>query len=184
MTPALLMMLAAGASAGSASDGSGLFDFRDPGELRRWVAVHDTVMGGRSDGGLASTDDGHAVFAGHLSLENNGGFASVRTVPRQLGLDHATGLVLRVRGDGRTYQLRLRQDDRFDGIAWRFRFDTTPGQWSVVTVPFSACEPVWRGRRVAGAGPVEPAQIRQVGFMLADKQAGDYRLEIARVGAY
>ena len=182
MTPALLMMLAAGATHGA--DDVGLFDFRDPHELRRWVTVHDTVMGGRSDGRLDASPAGHAVFQGHLSLRNNGGFASVRTRPRELGLAGRTGLVLRVRGDGRTYQLRLRQDDQFDGVAWRFQFPTTAGAWSVITVPFEACEPVWRGRRVAGAGPVDPARVRQVGFMLADKQEGDFQLEVARVGVY
>ena len=181
MTPALLMMLAASGGAGS---DAGLIDLRDPAEPGRWIAVHDTVMGGRSEGGLTRDADGHLVFSGRLSLENNGGFASVRTLPRALGLDQRTGLILRVRGDGRTYQVRLRLDDRFDGIAWRFRFDTTPGQWTVVTVPFSACEPVWRGRRVPGQGPLQPESIRQLGFMLADKQPGPFRLEIARISAY
>ncbi len=181
MTPALLMMLAA--SGGGGSD-AGLIDLRDPAEPGRWVAVHDTVMGGRSEGGLTRDPDGHLVFAGHLSLENNGGFASVRTLPRELGLAERTGLIFRVRGDGRTYQVRLRLDDRFDGVAWRFPFATTAGRWTVVTVPFSACEPVWRGRRVPGQGPLPPARIRQLGFMLADKQAGDFRLEVARIAAY
>jgi monofunctional biosynthetic peptidoglycan transglycosylase len=181
MTPALLMMLAAGGAGGA---DTGLIDLDDPAELRRWVAVHDTVMGGRSAGGLTRSEDGHLVFRGDLSLENNGGFASVRTLPRELGLADRTGLILRVRGDGRTYQLRLRLDDRFDGVAWRHRFATTAGQWTLVTVPFSVCEPVWRGRRVAGQGPLEPTRIRQVGFLLADKQPGPFQLEIARIAAY
>jgi len=181
MTPALLMMLAAGAAGG---DDTGLIDLRDPAEPGRWIAVHDTVMGGRSDGGLGRTDDGHLVFSGNLSLANNGGFASVRTLPRDLPLASRTGLVLRVRGDGRTYQVRLRLDDRFDGIAWRFRFPTAAGAWTTVTVPFEACEPVWRGRRVPGQGRLDPARVRQLGFMLADKQEGAFRLEIARIGVY
>jgi hypothetical protein len=30
-----------------------------------------------------------------------------------------------LRGDGREYQFRLRLDDRWDGIAWRAKIETT-----------------------------------------------------------
>ena len=78
----LMMLLAAGAAVPQ------LIDPSDPSELKRWTAIHDTVMGGRSQGGL-SQEDGMLVFSGRLSLANNGGFASVRTLPRPLPLaDH------------------------------------------------------------------------------------------------
>ena len=92
----------------------------------------------------------------------------------------ATGVRLVVRGDGRTYQFRLRQDDRFDGIAWRAEF-TTNSDWQTVVLPFNEFIPVFRGRRVPDAGPVEPAAIRQVGFMLADKTPGSFSLEIRSI---
>ncbi len=178
MTPALLMMIAVGAPALRP-----LFDPADPGEPSRWIAVHDTVMGGRSQGGLWA-GDGCLVFAGEMSLENNGGFASVRTGPRALELAGAEGLEIRVRGDGRRYQLRLRQDDRFDGVAWAAEFATEPGRWLTVRVPLADFRPTWRGRAVAGAGPVDPARVRQFGVMIADKAAGPFRLELAQVAAY
>ncbi|MBD3221510.1 CIA30 family protein [bacterium] len=170
-------MLAAGAASPR------LVDVTDPTEPQRWLAVHDTVMGGRSSGGLAH-EDGVMVFTGHLSLANNGGFASVRTLPRPFPLADHHGLTVRVRGDGRTYRLRLRDTDRFDGHAWQFEFPTTEGQWTQVTAPFDRFVPVFRGRRVRVDGPLDPARVRQLGFMVADKQAGPFRLEIAAVAAY
>lgn len=181
MIPALMMILAAGA--GADRPATPVIDTADATEPARWVAIHDTVMGGVSRGGLEHAE-GRLVFRGHLSLENNGGFASVRTLPRDLGLAGAAGLRLRVRGDGRTYQLRLRPDDAFDGVAWRFEFPTTAGRWTEVEAPLAAFEPVWRGRRVERAGAIDGARVRQLGVMIADKQAGDFRLEIARVEAY
>src|SRR5690606_39501342 len=52
-------------------------------------------------------NEGIAVFQGTLSLENNGGFASVRSgaIEQDLGKTH--GVVVRVRGDGKTYQFRI-----------------------------------------------------------------------------
>ena len=99
---------------------------------------------------------------------------------RARSVSAATGLRLKVRGDGRVYQVRLRQDDRFDGIAWRAELPAST-QWQTVTLDFKDFEPVFRGRRVIDAGPVVPAKIRQIGFMVADKTAGPFRLEIGAI---
>jgi monofunctional biosynthetic peptidoglycan transglycosylase len=143
-----------------------------------WYSINDGVMGGVSIGAMAVSPDG-LVFEGDLSLENNGGFASVR---RRVDADlsAATGLQLSVRGDSRTYQVRLRQDERFDGIAWRAEFSAS-NQWQTVTLDFADFEPVFRGRRVIDAGPVVPSKIRQLGFMVADKTPGPFRLEIGAI---
>jgi uncharacterized surface protein with fasciclin (FAS1) repeats len=58
-----------------------LMDFAD--DSQRWRIVNDDVMGGISDSRFR-IDGGKAVFTGRLSLENNGGFASVRSPPEQL----------------------------------------------------------------------------------------------------
>jgi len=143
-----------------------------------WQAINDGVMGGISSGRMEQSGD-ILRFEGTLSLENNGGFASVR---RPIGedLSNATGVKLQVRGDGRTYQFRMRQDDRFDGIAWRAEFSTS-GDWQTVDLSFNEFIPVFRGRRVPEAGPVVPAAIRQIGFMLADKVPGPFALEIRSI---
>jgi monofunctional biosynthetic peptidoglycan transglycosylase len=135
-------------------------------------------MGGLSSGRMVQTTEG-LRFEGELSLENNGGFASVRR-PIEKTLATATGARLAVRGDGRTYQFRLRQDDRFDGIAWRAEF-LTGSDWQTVELSFDEFIPVFRGRPVAGAGAVEPAAIRQIGFMLADRAPGPFALEIQSI---
>lgn len=143
-----------------------------------WKEIHDGVMGGVSSGRMTAAGD-HLVFSGELSLENNGGFASVR---RAAGpFTAVTGRVrLEVRGDGRRYQFRLRQDTAFDGVAWRAEFVATD-EWLTVEWPLTRFEPVFRGRRVPGAGGLQPTAIRQAGFMLADGVPGPFRLEIRAI---
>ena len=143
-----------------------------------WRSVNDGVMGGVSTGAIAASPGG-LVFEGELSLENNGGFASVRRLV-DADVSAASGLQLKVRGDGRTYQVRLRQDERFDGIAWRAEIPAST-QWQTVTLDLEDFEPVFRGRRVVDAGPLVPSNIRQIGFMLADKTPGPFRLEIGAI---
>lgn len=177
MVSPLMLLLAAGALSPR------LVDVTDPDEPRRWIAVHDSVMGGLSQGTLVQ-DGELLIFQGHLSLANNGGFASVRTLPRPFPLADHQGITMRVRGDGRTYQLRLRDSDRFDGPAWRFTFTTEAGEWTQVTAPFDRFERVFRGRRMDQGPALNPARIRQLGLMVADKQTGAFRLEVGGVAGY
>jgi monofunctional biosynthetic peptidoglycan transglycosylase len=149
-----------------------------------WSAVDDVVMGGVSASTLRVTPQGTALFTGSVSLANNGGFASVRSRPTPVDLSAYDGLELRVRGDGKRYQLRLRLDPHFDGIAYRAHFDTEPGRWQRVYLPFTAFEPTFRGRRPPGAPPLDPARIYTFGFLIAGKQAGDFALEIDWLRAY
>ncbi|MDW7748291.1 CIA30 family protein [Halomonas sp.] len=155
-----------------------LIDFQHADEAPRWRAINDDVMGGVSRGGLHGEDD-VGVFSGETSLENNGGFASVRREPEAMDLSTYAGLELRVRGDGRRYQLRLRTDRLFDGAAYRALFQPPAGEWQRVALPWHAFEAVFRGRRLADAPPLDPAAIRQVGLLIADRRPGPFRLEVA-----
>lgn len=155
-------------------------DFNNPGEADAWWAVNDGVMGGVSHSRLRITD-GIAIFEGHTSLENGGGFASVRRQPARYGLGNCTGIRLSVRGDGRTYQLRLRTRALPEGAAYRARFTTVNGEWVDVVLGWSEFEPVFRGRLLDEAPALVPNDIQQVGFLIADQCAGDFRLEIASI---
>jgi monofunctional biosynthetic peptidoglycan transglycosylase len=149
-----------------------------------WRAINDGVMGGLSQSGLTVTDSGVGVFAGHVSLENNGGFASVRTSLGETDLSAFEGLAVRVKGEGKRYRLRLRTDNRFDGVAYQATFETTRDEWQVVEIPFDRFVPTYRGRTLRDQPPLDTATICQLGLMIADKQAGRFRLEIEWVRAY
>jgi NADH dehydrogenase [ubiquinone] 1 alpha subcomplex assembly factor 1 len=161
-----------------------VIDFSEPGAMAGWQAADDVVMGGVSESRLSATERGTAVFQGVVSLEHGGGFASVRKRGLEADLGGYAGLLVRVKGDGGKYQLRVRTDDRFDGISYRTLFVTEPDQWMLVRAPFAEFEPVFRGRRVDDAPPLDPGKIRQIGFMIAHRQEGAFRLEIQSIEAY
>ena len=146
--------------------------------LGPWLAINDDVMGGRSRGRVEASEAG-LRFHGDLSLENNGGFASTRRLV-QPPPSIATQLRLVVRGDGRNYQLRLRQDGKFDGVSWRALFRAGP-DWSTVDLPLAGFEPVFRGTPMPNAGPLRPEAINQLGFLLADGQAGAFELSVKSI---
>jgi NADH dehydrogenase [ubiquinone] 1 alpha subcomplex assembly factor 1 len=158
-----------------------LVEFTGPEADKRWQAVNDRVMGGVSDGRFRITDEGRLEFFGRLSLENNGGFASIRTRPANLGLRTGDTFVVRVRGDGRQYFLNLYTKSRRRAFSYRAALPTVRGQWTEVRVPLADFIPTAFGRRVQGMGPVEPGEVNALGFMLSDKQPGPFELQVAWV---
>lgn len=161
-----------------------LFDFKNPNDLIDWRIINDGVMGGLSQGEITMTGDHTAVFQGNLSLSNNGGFSSTRTAPRLYNLLNYKGIVVHLKGDGKQYQLRLRTDDGFDGISYRYNFSTKRDEWITIFAAFRDFVPVFRGRVMKDAEPLAPDKIKQVGFLISDMQAGPFRLEVDWIKAY
>jgi hypothetical protein len=126
---------------------------------------------------------GHAVFEGMVSLERGGGFASVRSGTADLGAAGAAAYVLEVRGDGRRYKLNLRMDPAFDGVTYQSAFEAPAGAWTVVRLPVYGFSPTFRGRVVPGAPALDPARVRQAGFLIAEGQAGPFALAVRSIGA-
>lgn len=158
-----------------------LFDFSDPLAAALWHPIDDTVMGGVSASQLRHDATGHAVFTGHVSLENNGGFASVRSQPGALGRQGVVAYLLQVRGDGKRYKLNLRTDDGFDGINYQARLDSPAGIWTRCRIAVADFVPTWRGRSVPDAAPLDASRVRQVGLMIADRQQGRFDLAIESI---
>jgi NADH dehydrogenase [ubiquinone] 1 alpha subcomplex assembly factor 1 len=149
----------------------------------RWQTVNDGVMGGRSQGNFLQTRNGTLLFAGEISLENNGGFSSIRTRAQDLLLGGYDGLRIRVRGDGRTYKLSLRTSGSSSRIAYWADFETVKGEWTTVQIPFSEWVPTSFGRTLAGPRLI-PSAVNSVGFMLYDKKAGPFSLEVDSIAAF
>ncbi len=155
-----------------------LFDFTGPEAAQQWQAVNDGVMGGVSDGRFRITPESTLEFFGTLSLENNGGFASVRTKPADLDIKAGDDLVIRVKGDGREYVLNLYTKARRMAFSYRAPLPTVKNEWAEVAVPLEDFIPTSFGRRVQGMGPVEPDEITSIGFMLSDKKAGPFKMNV------
>jgi hypothetical protein len=177
--------------------GDPIFDFSQPTlDLQEtWGALDDVVMGGVSASNIRLTK-GFARFSGNVSTTNSGGFASVRTrnFSPAINLSGYEGIVLKVQGDGQRYKCLLRCEDRWDGLAYSYSFDTTPGEWLDVYIPFADLIPVFRARTVKDAGAFDQQTLRAIQLMLSKFEydgalnpafnPGDFQLDIAAIAAY
>lgn len=152
-------------------------DFAAAGAAAGWTPVNDVVMGGRSVSRFLPSAGG-ATFAGEVSFENGGGFASVRTAMQRWPTAGARGFALVVRGDGQRYRFTLRGED--EAIQYQAGF-IAPADWTTVELALGDFVPRHRGRAVPEAPPLAAADIRTLGFLIADRQAGPFRLEIASI---
>ncbi len=158
-----------------------LFDFSNPAILRDWSPIDDRVMGGVSRSKLRHDPAGHAVFEGTVSLERNGGFASVRSSPATRGRPGAAACVIEVRGENKQFKLNLLTDDGFDSLNYQASFTPSGTDWQTVHLLLVTFRASVRGREVPGAPALDPARIRQVGLMIANRQAGPFALDIRRI---
>jgi uncharacterized protein YbjT (DUF2867 family) len=174
-----------------------IFDFTYPSANLKelWGAVDDVVMGGVSQSEIR-LGDRSASFMGNVSTANSGGFASIRTrnFANAIALGKYQGIKLRVKGDGNRYKFLLRTEEKWDGVAYSYSFDTVAAQWVELEIPFSALIPVFRAKTVPNDGPIDPNRICSCQFMLSKFEydgglnpqftPGRFQLEIASVKAY
>lgn len=148
-------------------------------ETNHWIVVNDTVMGGQSSSRFYYENE-VGIFAGNVSLENNGGFASVR---RLIAPEFRTGSIIRLtlKGDGRNYQFRLKTHQLYEGAAYVTEFTTQAGQWQSVQLTESDFTPRFRGRFIAGAPSLKFSDAKQVGLLIGDKRQGTFKLEIQAI---
>ena len=161
----------------AADEGRVLFDFTSQDAAKTWVNVNDGVMGGVSDGRFKITDNKTMKFFGTLSLENNGGFASVRSRPREMNLEAGDSVTTRVRGDGREYSFNLYLPRDSGRYSYRQNFKTKKGEWIEVSLPVDEFVATFHGRMLPDQ-KLNPSKVNAVGFQLGDKKAGPFKLEV------
>ena len=160
-----------------------LFDFQAATHPPAWQIVNDDVMGGVSASRFQFRTHGGAVFSGVVSLENNGGFASVRSPALRLDLAGLEAFVLRVRGDGRRYKFTVRTESGFDTPIYQAAFATKRGEWEEHRLAFKDFVPTFRGRVLTDVPPLKPARVASVGFLISEKQASPFELAVAWIKA-
>ena len=145
-----------------------------------WQVVNDTVMGGVSVSRWSLSTQNHGIFSGDVSLDNYGGFASVRGGAPNGYFGDATKVKLRIKGDGKTYKFCIRTAQMGRSVSYQHDVSTTE-DWQEIVLPLDAFIPRWRGRVVGDALPLNAADISGVGFLISDKQEGPFTLLVSRI---
>ncbi|WP_394130568.1 CIA30 family protein [Shewanella maritima] len=157
-----------------------IIDFSNPQSYSTWRISNDTVMGGVSKSHY-ETLSSMGRFQGNVSLDNNGGFASIEFIPLRAAtatIPALCQLQLTVKGDGKRYQLRLKTADNLYGEAYIAEFTTQAQQITEHRFNASDFQLGFRGRRIVTEQPINFAEINAVGILIAAKQQGPFAIEL------
>ncbi len=150
-----------------------IVDFKINPTTKNWSVVDDVVMGGRSSGEFSITNDGYGKFSGEVSLENNGGFSSVKYDMETLPVKPNSTVRIHFKGDGNTYQFRIK-DKRRHSYSYITTFDTT-GDWQTLEFKLSDFYPIFRGRKV-DLPNFDQESIEELRFLIGNKKPQRFQL--------
>ena len=143
-----------------------------------WFVVLDGVMGGLSQGKVEQTTQS-IIFRGSVSLENNGGFASLRTPYQEYDLSEYKTVTVRYRSTGQDFGLTLNKYRRF----WRPRYKTnlpiTGGEWQTLTCNLTDFGMYRLGQKMEGhPDKGDLSEIIRLGLISNTKAATDFEIEV------
>jgi len=152
-----------------------IFDFTKSSDMSNWMIVDDGVMGGLSQGYIVLNDQGHAVFSGFVTTENNGGFSSVRYNFETKKVSEFTHVILRTKGDGKSYQFRIKQNS-YDRASYINTFETS-GKWETIKIPLKDFYPSFRGYKLNRPN-FDSSSMEEIAILIANNRKENFKLEI------
>jgi NADH dehydrogenase [ubiquinone] 1 alpha subcomplex assembly factor 1 len=140
-----------------------IFDFNKKSDLQDWIIVDDVVMGGRSSSTFKLDKDGLGVFEGNISLENNGGFSSLR----YRFLKRTIKYQFRIKSNGGDYYFYITSF-------------LTSGEWQEIVIPLKDMYPSFRGRRLNQPN-FSDNSIEEITFLIGNKKNERFKLMIDKI---
>ena len=150
---------------------------------KQWRIVNDGVMGGLSSSKVIVKDD-KITFSGNVSLENNGGFASLRSQIKDYNFVNFSGIEIKLKGDGKRYSISMKETTYFNGYFYTNSFETKKDEWIVAQIPFNKFKLYYFGKDTNSSKKIPLDNIKEISLLIGDKQKGEFKAEIDYIMLY
>ena len=150
----------------------------------QWRIVNDDVMGGVSSSKVFITEDDKISFSGNVSLENNGGFASIRSQIKNYDFVNFSGIEIKLKGDGKLYSISMKETSYFSGYFYTCSFETKKNEWTILQIPFDRFKLHYFGKDINSDKKVPLSKIKEISLLIGDKQGGTFEAEIDYIKLY
>jgi hypothetical protein len=155
-----------------------IFDFNHNANITDWKIVDDVVMGGRSNGQFKIDSDGNGIFSGDVSVENNGGFSSVRYQFEKINTNKESKVIIRLKGDGKEYQFRIK-NNRNTYYSYITNFKTS-GDWENIIINLKDLYPSFRGQTM-NIPNFAGNSLEEIVFLIGNKKNETFTLVLDRI---
>lgn len=150
---------------------------------KKWRIVNDGVMGGLSTSEIILDND-KIVFNGNVSLENNGGFASLRSPVKNYNFEKFNGIEIRINGKGKIFSISMKETSYFTGYFFTKSFKTNKDEWTTIQIPFSEFSLKYFGRELESDKKIPLDKIKEISLLIGEKQKGKFSAEIDYIKLY
>jgi NADH dehydrogenase [ubiquinone] 1 alpha subcomplex assembly factor 1 len=149
-----------------------IFDFNKNSSNNNWEIINDGVMGGLSQGRFSIDNEGNGVFEGAISLENNGGFSSLRHAFKKINVS------IRLKGDKKAYQFRIK-DKNASYFSYITTFETS-GDWQTIDIKLTDLYPSYRGRKL-NLPNFSSDSFEEIVFLIGNKKNESFKLLLDKI---
>ena len=154
------------------------FDFGSKKNGNDWNIINDGVMGGLSKGNIQFTNNS-LKFSGDVSLENNGGFSSLKSPFHSFDLSSAKKVEIKYRSVGHGIAVTLENSRQFYRPYYKLYLKETQGKWETLKVDIDEFKEYRLGRSIGRSVSTEIlSSIRRIGFITSDKKEGSFEIEV------
>jgi len=158
--------------------GGARIDFGQGKQGANWQIVNDGVMGGLSQGRGGLTDS-TLVFSGRVSLENNGGFASLRSPWARYDFADYEEVKIRYRLEGVGFAMVIETSPRWYEVNYKKTLPEKDGEWTIATLSLNEFKAYQVGRKLSNTlDEGIKSQVLRFGFISDEKRADEFLLEI------
>ncbi len=151
---------------------------------KRWKVVNDGVMGGLSSSEVFVNENEKIVFKGDISLENNGGFASLRSPIKNYNFENFSGLEISINGYGKQFNISMKETVNFTGYFYRINFATEENGFTTLKFLFNQFKLFYFGKEVVSNTSIPLDKIKQISILVSDEQEGKFSAEIDYIKLY
>ena len=157
-----------------------MIDFKEREKVADWYIINDGVMGGLSKGKAMIGEDG-LLFYGTVSLDNNGGFTSLRSPYSNFNLTPYSVVEIKYRSKGVRQAFQMEVDRRFYLPNYKVPLKNTE-DWTIVRIQLEEVKQYRMGSKTGRLLESDALdEIIRVGFITDEKRAGDFTFEVAYI---
>ncbi len=143
-----------------------------------WMVIVDGVMGGLSTGDAYLKDES-IYFEGVVSLENNGGFSSLRAPFVSTDLSETKTIEIRYRSTGISCALSLDLSNRWWETNFKLALSNTNDEWKTERFSIEELKAYKMGKpKGYSISKEDLAEVMRIGFITNEKRAGAFSLEV------
>lgn len=143
-----------------------------------WQIINDGVMGGLSEGEAILTENS-LVYSGNISLQNNGGFSSLRSRFDRFNLSDYETVTIRFKSKGQPFAFVLETSRVWYEPSYRYQFATADDDWKTVKMDLPEFKETRIGRETgAKISEDQLGDVIRMGFINSGKYESEFKLEI------